>query len=86
MNHLSALRSTSRARWLAELSDALDDAQSLLARLVAERIGQDDADLLRARIEELRTELRSLHRRGFAARRVIEPPRLLHPDWQPKRD
>jgi len=86
MNHLSALRSTSRARWLAELSSALEDAQNLLARLVAERIDQGDADMLRARIEELRAELRSLHRRGFAARRAIEPPRLLHPDWQPRRD
>ena len=86
MNHLSALRSTSRARWLAELSSALEDAQNLLARLVAERIDQGDADMLRVRIEELRAELRSLHRRGFAARQVIEPPRLFHPDWQPQRD
>ena len=86
MNHLSVLRSTSRARWLAELSAALDDAQSLLARLVAERSDQGDADHLRMRIEELRTELRPLHRRGFEAKRLIEPPRLLHPDWQPKRD
>jgi len=86
MNHLSALRSTSRARWLAELSAALDDAQSLLARLVAERVDQADADELRAKIEEMRSELRSLHRRGLAASRVIEPPRQLRPDWQPQRD
>ena len=86
MNHLSALRSTSRARWLAELSSALEDAQNLLGRLVAERIDQGDADMLRVRIEELRAELRSLHRRGFAASRVIDPPRQLRPDWQPQRD
>ena len=86
MNHLSAMRSTSRARWLADLSAALDDAQNLLTRLVAERIEQGDADMLRARIEELRAELRSLHRRGFTARRAVQPPRLLHPDWQPQRD
>jgi len=86
MNYLSALRSTGRARWLAELSAALDDAQILLARLVAERIDQADADQLRMRIEELRSELRPLHRRGLSASRVIEPPRQLHPDWQPQRD
>ena len=86
MNHISALRSTSRARWLAELSAALDDAQNLLATLVAERIDQGDADHLRMRIEELRSELRELHRRGFTSSRVIEPPRQLHTDWLPKRD
>jgi hypothetical protein len=86
MNHLSALRSTGRARWLAELSATLDDAQILLARLVAERIDQGDADHLRMRIEELRSELRALHQRGFFASRLIDPPRQLHPDWQPQRD
>ena len=86
MDHQFVPRAASRARWLAELSAALDEAQILLSQLVAERIGQADADRLRARIEELRLELRSLHRRGFAPGRVIEPPRLLHPDWRPRRD
>ena len=78
-------RSAIRARWLAELSEALDEAQMLLAQLAAERIDRADADHLRTRIEELRAELRSLHRRGFAPARVIEPPRQLQPDWWPQR-
>jgi len=85
MNQNFVPRAASRARWLAELSAALDDAQSLLSRLVAERIDQADADLLRAQIEEIRTELRVLHRRGFAADRGIKAPRLVHPDWRPQR-
>lgn len=86
MNSPSTPRAASRARWLAELSAALDDAQILLARLVAERIGRADADLLCKRVEELRSELRSLHRRGFSSNQLIELPRPLHPDWRPRRD
>lgn len=78
-------RAAIRALWLAELSVALDEAQILLSQLVAERIARTDVDHLRARIEELRAELRSLHRRGFAPSRLVEPPRLLHPDWRPQR-
>jgi len=78
-------RAAIRSLWLAELSAALDDAQTLLSQLVAERIDQADADLLRAQIEELRTELRVLHRRGFATDKGIKAPRLVHPDWQPQR-
>ena len=79
-------RASIRALWLAELSEALDEAQMLLSRLVAERIDQADADLLHAQIEELRTELRVLHRRGFAADRGLKAPRLVHPDWRPRRE
>lgn len=85
MDNRHALRPSSRARWIAELSAALDEAQALLSRLVAERIDQADADLLFLQIEELRTELRVLHRRGFAAREGINTPRLVHPDWRPRR-
>ena len=86
MNHQFVLRAASRARWLAELSAALDDAQILLSRLAAERIGQSEADLLRVRVEELRSELRALHRRGFTSDQRIDLPRPLHPDWRPRRD
>lgn len=86
MNHHFVPRAASRARWLAELSAALDDAQTLLAQLAAQRIDQADADGLRARIEELRAELRLLHRRGFAPSQIIDPSHLLHPDWCPQRD
>jgi len=58
-------RSAIRALWLAELSKALDEAQMLLSRLVAEQMGQADAEDLRRRIEELCAELRALRRRGL---------------------
>ena len=51
--------------WLAELAEALDEALTLLDRLVAERIDQADADLLRVQIDELRAELRLLRGHGL---------------------
>jgi hypothetical protein len=86
MNHHFPPRAVSRARWLAELSAALEDAQKLLAELVAERIDPADAGHLRMRIEQLRDELQTMHRRGFAANQRIEAPRLMHADWRPRRD
>jgi len=64
MERESVPRAEIRAMWLAELSEALDEALTLLDRLVAERIGQADAELLRAQIEELRAELRLLRKDG----------------------
>lgn len=86
MNHHFIPRAASRARWLAELSTALDEAQTLLSQLAAQRIDQADADGLRARIDDLRAELQLLHRRGFAPSQIVKPPRLLHTDWRPRRD
>ena len=79
-------RATNRARWLVELSAALDEAQILLAQLVAERIDEADAESLRTQIVELRAQLRLLHRRPVASGRTIEAPRLVHPDWSPRRN
>ena len=86
MNQEVILRAASRARWIAELSAALAEAQQLLACLVAERVELADADRLRVRIEDIRVELRWLHRRGFVSKRLARPPHVLHPDWQPSRD
>jgi len=86
MHHQFVPRATNRARWLVELSAALDEAQILLAQLVAERISESDAECLRAQIVELRTQLRLLHRRDVASDRMAEAPRLVHPDWRPRRD
>jgi hypothetical protein len=86
MNHHFVPRAASRARWLAELTTALDEAQKLLSQLAAQQINQADADGLRARIDDLRAELRMLHRRGFMPSQIVEPPRLLHADWRPRRD
>lgn len=48
-----------RARWLAELSEALDDAQRLLFELVPADSGTEAIDLC-ARIEAARFEVQSL--------------------------
>jgi hypothetical protein len=85
MNPQHVPRTASRARWLTALAAALDEAQLLLTQLAAERIGDPEAAQLRLRIEELRAELQSLHRRGFAAEEEVEAPHLVHPDWQPRR-
>jgi hypothetical protein len=78
-----ASQAVSRARWLAELSAALDEAQILLSQLVDERIDRADADLLRTQVVELRNQLRSLHRGGFLPHQPIVGPHLLQPDWRP---
>lgn len=79
-------RATHRARWLVELAAALDEAQILLAQLVAERIDETEAESLRTQIVELRAQLRLLNRRAIPPGGAVEPPRLVHPDWQPRRD
>ena len=78
-----ALRTGNRARWLAELSAVLDEAQDLLTQLAAERIDRADADLLRTRIVDVRNQLRSLDAVGFLPHRAIEGPCPLQPDWRP---
>ena len=79
-------RGSSRARWLAELSAALDDAQLLLSQLAAEKISPAKVDRLRARVKLLRSELRALHRRGFAAGQSAEAPLRLPARRRPRRD
>jgi hypothetical protein len=49
-----------RARWLGELSDALNDAQNLVRRLGRSGVPGLDALELGARIETVRFQVRSL--------------------------
>lgn len=63
-----------RARWLGELSDALEEAQRLVWRMgMADRLHSDTLDLL-ARLESAHAEARSLRLGRVGA---IMPP----PDW-----
>lgn len=64
-----------RARWLAELSDALLDAGKLLSRLELHTWDAPVLDLF-ARIECARAQVRSLQ-----LSRVNEPTRVVHPKW-----
>lgn len=77
-----ASRAASRAQWLAELSVTLDEAQTLLSQLVAQRIDPAEAELLRIRVAELRNDVRLLHWRGFLPYQPIETSHLLEPGWR----
>jgi acyl-CoA reductase-like NAD-dependent aldehyde dehydrogenase len=55
----SADSATQRARWLAELADALDEARHLMKRLASEEAGFDAIELS-ARVEAARFEVQAL--------------------------
>lgn len=62
-----------RARWLAELAEALDDAHLLVAQLAIEKNGYDPT-ALSARIEAARLEVHSLRlKRSSGGRQDFDP-------------
>lgn len=65
-----------RARWLGELSDALNDAQNLVRRLGRSGLSSLDALELGARIETALFQVRSL-RLGRHGGLLFEQ----HPEW-----
>ena len=65
---------TERARWLAELATAIDQAQKLAWRLGVSEGDDPEAKSLYARLESVRTEVESLRRGGWAGeRRELDP-------------
>ena len=75
------LAAGARAQWLAELADALDAAQAMVARLRG--LSVPTAMELHVRIEAARLEVRALRLR---ARRLpggkIDPERTSQPPWE----
>lgn len=71
MNRHPTSRAIARAQWLAELAAALDEAERLLAQLIAEGVRPFDSELLRLRLVELKAELRRPGRIRQADRRII---------------
>jgi hypothetical protein len=74
-----------RARWLGELSSALEEAQSLIWRISS----AEDIDLLdlRARIESARAEVRSLRLvRGNPSAFEYRPKWTNHSAWDQRKD
>ena len=61
-----ATAATERARWLAELALAIDQAQKLAWRLGVSEGDDPDAKSLYARLETVRSEVESLRRGGWA--------------------
>jgi hypothetical protein len=71
-----------RARWLAELSEALDEARRLMKRLGAAE-GQLESVELYARIEAVRLEIEAIRvGRRYASRQEFDPERINFPATQ----
>jgi hypothetical protein len=68
--HLSA-RAIDRARWFAELSAALDQAQRLLSQLAAEGASPSETEPLRMRLLIIRVELERLNRVSLTKGRIV---------------
>src|SRR4051812_13407080 len=74
-----------RARWLAELSEALDEARRVVKRLGAAD-GQLEAVELYTRIEAIRLEIEAIRLgRRYASREEIDPERIGSPPWERRR-
>jgi hypothetical protein len=71
-----------RARWLAELSDALDEARRLVKRLGAAD-GRLEAVELYTRIETIRLEIEAIRLgRRYASREELDPEWIGLPPWE----
>ena len=84
MTRSSQNRASERARWLASLSAALDEAQGILAALDAETAQSAEAHHLRARIAAIRSEVEQLRRGSFAGLTQVgkkSPTRPKGPGW-----
>ncbi len=80
MNHLPTKRTASRARWLMQLTSALDEAQHLLSQLMLHGDDRDEVERLRKLVLALSCEIELLRSEGFFERKSIDVPPL-HPDW-----
>ena len=67
------LGSAERARWLAELAEAIDEAQRVAWRLGVEG-GSIEATELYAHLEVARAEVEALRRGGWRRHDVDSPP------------
>lgn len=67
---------TEHAQWLAELAEAIDEAQKLLWRLGVSEGSSPRANELYARLEAARAEVDALRRSGSK-----ELTAEAHPDW-----
>ena len=73
-----------RARWLAELADAIEEAQRIAWRLGISEGDDPDARNLYARLEATRDEVDSLQRGGWAgAQQQLDPIWMNLLAWHP---
>ena len=80
---VNAADAVNRARWLAELAVAIDEAQRLAWELGITQASRTEARELYGQLETLRGEVESLRRDGWAkCREEIEPPWINLPSWR----
>ena len=81
MNHLALRQTEGRARWLAQLTAALDETQQLLSQLSVMGSDPGEAVRLRTLVLALSREIELLRSEGFAGKRLVatEP---LRPSWR----
>lgn len=72
------LPAVERARWLAELAEAIDQAQRLAWRLGIVDGNSADAKALYARLELARLEVDSLRRGGWPREQTDIPPQWIN--------
>ncbi len=80
MNHFPTKRTGSRARWLVQLTSALDEAQHLLSQLMLHGDNPAEAQTLRKHILALSCEIELLRSDSYVERISVDVPPL-HPDW-----
>lgn len=73
-NEMSAAE---RARWLAELAQAIEEAQRIALRLGRARGTSGEARELHAQLETARAEVEALRRGGWRSQEVDLPPKWL---------
>lgn len=73
-NELSAAE---RARWLAELAEAIEEAQRVALRLGRAQGTSGKARELHAQLETARAEVEALRRGGWSRQEVDLPPKWL---------
>jgi hypothetical protein len=71
-----------RARWLAELADALDDAQKLMWNLGEGAFQSPETMELYVRIETARLEIRSLRLSRRAPDQPLSDPKWIELPWE----
>jgi hypothetical protein len=74
-------RGGERARWLASLSAALDEAQGVLAALDEEAAQSAEAHHIRSRIAAIKSEVEQLRRGGFPNEKEVGKNTEVRPRW-----
>ena len=73
-DEIHPLKAAERARWLAELAEAIDAAQSVARQLVDAQGAEGEASALYAELDLARVEVDAMRRGGWASNELELPP------------